>query len=135
MNIFRIAGDLTHILSIVVLLLRLWVRKNATGISIKTQELYLVVFITRYLDLLTIFYSMYNTLMKILFISATAYIIYMIKGTRNEPFKTSYEEAHDSFLHWKCAVLPCVILAIITKVTHGYDIITVCILIIISLLL
>ena len=125
MNFFRLAGDVSHVLSIVVLLLRLRVTKNAIGISIKTQELYLVVFITRYLDLFTTFYSMYNTLMKILYISATAYIIYMVKGT--EPFKTTYEKAHDSFLHWKFAVLPCVILAIVTNVIQGFNIMEVCI--------
>lgn len=119
MNFFRLAGDLSHVLSIVVLLLRLRVTKNAIGISIKTQELYLVVFITRYLDLFTTFYSLYNTIMKILYISATAYIIYMVKGS--EPFKTTYEKAHDSFLHWKFAVLPCVILAIVTNIFQGFN--------------
>lgn len=119
MNFFRLAGDLSHVLSIVVLLLRLRVTKNAIGISIKTQELYLVVFITRYLDLFTTYYSFYNTIMKILYISATAYIIYMVKGT--EPFKTAYEKAHDSFLHWKFAVLPCVVLAIVTNLIQGFN--------------
>ena len=46
LNYFRLAGDLSHVLSFVVLLLRLRTTKNAIGISIKTQELYLVVFIT-----------------------------------------------------------------------------------------
>ena len=119
MNFFRLAGDLSHVLSIVVLLLRLRVTKNAIGISIKTQELYLVVFVTRYLDLFTTFYSLYNTIMKILYISATAYIIYMVKGS--EPFKTTYEKAHDSFLHWKFTVLPCLILAIVTNVIQGFN--------------
>lgn len=78
MNIFRLLGDMAHVLSILVLLLRLKATKNAIGISIKTQELYLVVFATRYLDLFTTFYSLYNSLMKILYISATSYIIYMV---------------------------------------------------------
>ncbi len=42
MNLFRLAGDMTHVLSILVLLLRLQAAKNANGISLKTQELYLV---------------------------------------------------------------------------------------------
>lgn len=111
---------MSHVLSILVLLLRLRVTKNAIGISIKTQELYLVVFVTRYLDLFTTYYSLYNTLMKILYISATAFIIYMVKGT--EPFKTTYEKAHDSFLHWKFAVLPCVALALVTNYIQGFNI-------------
>ena len=69
MNIFRFAGDMMHVMSIVVLILRLRVSKNAIGISIKTQELYLVVFITRYLDLFTTYYSLIETLNLILLIN------------------------------------------------------------------
>eukprot|EP01041_Mallomonas_annulata_P001239 gene1239-2406_t len=82
MNIFRLAGDMSHVISIMVLLLRLRVSKNAVGISMKTQELYLL-----------------NT----------------------EPFKSNYEKAHDSFLHWQFAVLPCVVIAIITNLLQGFD--------------
>jgi len=120
MNAFRLAGDLSHVLSILVLLLRLKATKNALGISIKTQELYLVVFVCRYLDLFTTFYSLYNSIMKVLYISATAYIIYMVKQT--EPFKTNYERSHDTFLHWQFAVAPCVVLAVITNVLQGFNV-------------
>ena len=120
MNFFRLAGDMSHVLSILVLLLRLRVTKNATGVSIKTQELYLLVFVTRYLDLFTTFYSLYNTIMKILYISITAYIIYMV--LRTEPFKTAYDKAHDSFLHWQFAVLPCAILAVVSNLIQGFNI-------------
>lgn len=112
MNIFRLAGDMSHIFSILVLLLRLRVTKNAVGISIKTQELYLLVFLTRYLDLFTSFNSYYNTIMKILYISITAYIVYMVRST--EPFKSAYDRTHDSFLHWQFAVAPCAVLALVT---------------------
>ena len=121
MNIFRLAGDMSHVLSILVLLLRLRVTKNATGISIKTQELYLLVFVTRYLDLFTTVNSFYNTIMKILYISITAYIVYMVRGT--EPFKSSYDRSHDSFLHWQFAVAPCAVLALVTTLAFtGFDI-------------
>ena len=123
MNVFRLAGDMFHVLSILVLLLRLRVTKNAIGISIKTQELYLIVFISRYLDLFTTYYNLYNTVMKILYISITAYIIYMVRYT--EPFKTNYEKAHDSFLIYKFAILPCAILAIITNYIEGFNFIEV----------
>ena len=119
MNLYRLAGDMCHVLSILVLLLRLRVSKNAIGVSIKTQELYLIVFVTRYLDLFTTYYSLYNSLMKILYISATAYIIYMVKGT--EPFKSTFDKAHDSFLHIQFAVAPCVVLAIVTNFIQGFN--------------
>mmetsp|Transcript_20360 Transcript_20360/g.34086 ORF Transcript_20360/g.34086 Transcript_20360/m.34086 type:complete len:221 (-) Transcript_20360:258-920(-) len=120
MNMFRLAGDMAHVLSIVVLILRLRVTKNALGISIKTQELYLVVFVTRYLDLFTTYYSLYNSIMKVVYIASTALIIYMVRGT--EPFKTNYDNAQDSFLHWKFAVAPCVVLALVTNIIQGFDI-------------
>lgn len=120
MNIFRFVGDMSHVLSIVVLVLRLRVTKNAVGISMKTQELYLLVFVTRYLDLFTTFYSLYNTVMKMLYICVTAYILYMVRMT--EPFKTTYEKAHDSFLHWRYAVAPCAALAVVTNLIQGFNI-------------
>ena len=49
------------------------------GLSCKTQEIYLIVFCMRYADLFMYYVSLYNTLMKIFFISATAFIIFMIR--------------------------------------------------------
>lgn len=118
MNMFRLAGDMCHALSILVLCLRLSVTKNAVGISIKTQELYLLVFLTRYLDLFTTYYSLYNSVMKVLYISATAYLVYLVR--RVEPFKSTYDHAHDSFLHWKFAAIPCLVLALIVNLFEGF---------------
>lgn len=113
MNIFRLAGDMSHVFSIIVLLLRLRVAKNAQGISVRTHELFLLVFVTRYLDLFTTYYSLYNSCMKILYIFTTGAIIYMIRF--QEPIRSTYDKAQDTFLHWKFAVLPCFIIAILTQ--------------------
>lgn len=78
MNLFRLAGDFCHVISIIVLILRIRVSQNAMGISMKTQELYLIVFCARYLDLFTTYYSLYNSSMKILYIASTSYIIYLV---------------------------------------------------------
>ena len=59
MNLFRLCGDVSHVVSIVVLALRLNATKSAVGISLKTQELYLIVFVSRYADLFSHFYSLY----------------------------------------------------------------------------
>ena len=78
-------------------------------------------FLTRYLDLFTTFYSYYNSIMKILFICSTATIVFMIRTT--EPFKSSYDREQDSFLHWKFAVLPTVLIALVTHLTYyNFDI-------------
>lgn len=112
MNIFRLCGDMSHVFSIIVLLLRLRVAKNANGISVRSHELFLLVFVTRYLDLFTTFYSIYNSCMKVLYIVTTSAIIYMIKY--QEPICSTYDKAQDSFLHWKFAVLPCGVIAGLT---------------------
>jgi ER lumen protein retaining receptor len=120
MNIFRLAGDMSHVVSIFLLLLRLIAKKNANGISLKTQELFLIVFITRYLDLFTTFYSLYNSVMKLLYIAATGCIVYMIRY--KEPFVSKYDASQDSFLHIKFAVVPSACLAVLTAlVRYSFD--------------
>jgi ER lumen protein retaining receptor len=88
-NLFRLTGDMAHIAAFAFLLFRLQSANSCAGISLKTQELYLLVFLCRYVDLFTNFISMYNTIMKILFIGTTLYIVYLMR----EPLKaTTYQE-------------------------------------------
>jgi len=117
MNIFRLCGDMSHVFSIIVLLLRLRVAKNAQGISLRTHELFLLVFVTRYLDLFTQFYSIYNTVMKVLYIVSTASIVYMIRFS--QPICATYDKAQDTFLHWKFAAAPCAVIATVTALIGG----------------
>eukprot|EP00904_Undaria_pinnatifida_P006805 jgi/Undpi1/3254/HiC_scaffold_15.g06628.m1 len=114
MNIFRLLGDMSHTASILFLLLKLRASKSAAGISLKTQELFLVVFLTRYLDLFFRFVSLYNSVMKVLYISLTSLIIYMIR--EQNPIKATYDKVQDSFLHWKFAVAPCAVLGTVVHV-------------------
>lgn len=80
MNIFRFLGDLSHLASIFILLHKIQTSRSCRGISFKTQVLYLVVFLTRYVDLLTGPYvSVYNTLMKLFFIGSTVYTLYLMR--------------------------------------------------------
>jgi len=111
------AGDLSHVVSIVVLFLRLKATGTPVGISLKTQELYLVVFLTRYLDLFTSFYSLYNTVMKIAYIAATAAIIAMVR--LKSPWKFKYDRTQDAFLHWQFAVAPCAVLTPMYVLFHS----------------
>jgi ER lumen protein retaining receptor len=55
--------------------------------------------------------------MKVLYIASTASIIYTIRF--QEPIKSTYDKAQDTFLHWKFAVLPCAIIALISHVIGG----------------
>lgn len=53
------------------------------GISLKTQLLYVIVFVTRYIDLVFVlvgeWISLYNFAMKLFFIGSTCYIIYLMR--------------------------------------------------------
>mmetsp|Transcript_4073 Transcript_4073/g.7506 ORF Transcript_4073/g.7506 Transcript_4073/m.7506 type:complete len:314 (+) Transcript_4073:68-1009(+) len=78
-NGFRLAGDFLHLASFVFLLMQFHHAKNCGGISLKSQELYLLVFLARYMDIFWNFISLYNSIMKLLFIGTTVYIIYMMR--------------------------------------------------------
>ncbi|KAL6562044.1 hypothetical protein OROGR_003051 [Orobanche gracilis] len=98
MNIFRFAGDMTHLISILVLLLKIYATKSCSGISVKTQELYAVVFLARYLDLFTDFISVYNTIMKLVFIGSSLAIVWCMRFHRI--VRRSYDRELDTFRHY-----------------------------------
>ena len=69
--------------------------QSASGISFKSQFLYLTVYITRYLDL---FWtdptkSLWNTTFKIVFISAQLYIVYLMLND----YKPTHDPNQDTF--------------------------------------
>ena len=131
MNIFRFIADMLHLSAILILLYRIKKSRNCIGkspftyqthwlpyltcskpallnsicfylgLSCKTQELYLIVFCVRYLDLFMYFISLYNTFMKIFFISSTAFIIYLMRYKK--PFCT-VSRLYSSF------IIPCYLL-------------------------
>lgn len=83
MNPFRVLGDLSHLASILILIRT--VRKTSVidGISFKTQVLYALVFLTRYLDLFTFHWvSAYNSLMKIVFLASSVYIVVLLQRSK-----------------------------------------------------
>ncbi|KAL0698709.1 hypothetical protein Bca4012_054831 [Brassica carinata] len=110
MNIFRFAGDMTHLISILILLLKIYATKSCAGISLKTQELYALVFLTRYLDLFTDYVSLYNTVMKIVFIASSLAIVWCMR--RHPLVRRSYDKDLDTFRH-QYVVLACFVLALV----------------------
>ncbi|KAJ8451370.1 hypothetical protein Cgig2_017761 [Carnegiea gigantea] len=110
MNLFRLAGDMTHLLSIIVLLLKIRTTKSCSGISLKTQELYVIVFLTRYLDIFTRYVSLYNTIMKLVFIGTSIGIVWYMKY--HKVVKQTYNKNEDTFRHY-ILVLPCFVLALL----------------------
>lgn len=49
----RFVGDMAHVMSFIVLLLKIRVVNSCAGVSLKTQLLYLMVFVARYIDAVT----------------------------------------------------------------------------------
>jgi len=111
LNVVRLFADLLHLASILIILLKLNTAKNCGGISLKTQELYALVFSCRYLDLIWSHDSLYLVVMKIFFLSTAFAIVYLMR----KPLKHTYDAEHDSF---KVAyiLVPSAILALICNV-------------------
>lgn len=95
MNIFRFAGDMTHLLSVVTLLLKIQGTRSCRGISLRTQELYALVFITRYLDLFFSFVSLYNSVMKVIFLGTSFSIVYYMRY--HKVVRLTHDREHDTF--------------------------------------
>lgn len=86
MNPFRILADLSHLASILILIHTIKTTHSIDGISFKTQVLYVLVFVSRYLDLAFRWISLYNTLMKLFFIGSSIYIIVLLQSAkRSDP--------------------------------------------------
>ena len=79
-----------------------------SGISLKTQILYTLVFATRYLDLATRWVSLYNTVMKAVFLGASAAILWLM--TRARGVRGTYDASHDTF-RIAFLIVPCAALA------------------------
>ncbi|XP_074584480.1 ER lumen protein-retaining receptor-like isoform X1 [Curcuma longa] len=118
MNAFRLAGDMTHLFSIILLLLKIRTTKSCAGVSLKTQELYVIIFITRYLDLFTKYYSFYNSMMKVVFLGTSICIVWYMRY--HKVVRQTYNKNEDTFRHFFLLV-PCFVLALL--IHHSFTII------------
>uniref|UniRef100_A0A6V2SDQ8 ER lumen protein-retaining receptor n=1 Tax=Emiliania huxleyi TaxID=2903 RepID=A0A6V2SDQ8_EMIHU len=116
MNIFRFLGDMSHILSFLLLLHKIVGGKSAAGISLRTAEMYAVVFCTRYIDLLWNFASLYNYLLKLLFIGASLTIVYFMRYGPSQ--KATYNADEDAF-PVQYLIAPCAVLGVLINQDHS----------------
>jgi ER lumen protein retaining receptor len=122
LNVFRLLGDMFHLLSFQLLFQKMNNNKSVEGLSRKSQELYMAVFCTRYLDLFLIHrYSwnvltMYNTAMKVFFIGSSMLIVHRFQLI---PWKATYNDKEDSFRHWLFIALPCFLIACLLHMWDG----------------
>ena len=113
-NVIQLVGDTLHLISFVIIIFKIYKDKSCKGVSAKTFEIYLLVFCTRYLDLFMYFISIYNTTMKILFIVASAFIIYLMRLSPS--FKNTYDRVNeDYFPHYYLVIFAMFMTLIIHK--------------------
>uniref|UniRef100_A0A182LV65 ER lumen protein-retaining receptor n=1 Tax=Anopheles culicifacies TaxID=139723 RepID=A0A182LV65_9DIPT len=106
---YRLLADSFHAFAILYLLFNIWRTKSCFGVSGKTQILYVTVFVTRYADLVTFpeTYSVYNVMMKILFISATLITVLLMHSI----YRKTYDRENDTFYN-EILILPCFVTAL-----------------------
>ena len=90
-----------------------------TGISLKTQDMLLVVSLSRYL-IFTSFYTTYNSAMKAFYVTSSLFMMcYSMRWV--DPIKSTYRADQDIAEPWKHAVLPCVVVVVLLKVVNGQE--------------
>lgn len=97
-DLLKYVGDICHLLSFAILIYNMKKKNNCLGVSYRTQEIYLIVFLARYSDLLFAPQpNVWNVFCKVLYIGLTVYCIYLIRFER--PICVSYETVMDKFPH------------------------------------
>lgn len=91
--------------------------KSCAGVSLKTQELYAIVFISRYLDMFFTFISVYNTIMKMFFIGSSFCIIWYMRYHR--VVSQTYDHEQDTF-RVGFLTIPCFLLAL--AINHEFSV-------------
>lgn len=105
-----------HVVAIILLIYRIRKSRNCIGLSCKTQEVYLAVFLLRYMDIFWNFVSVYNSVMKIFFISSTFIIIYAMRYKK--PYCLTYDQLGDDFPHFKALIPAAMVLTLICNTTY-----------------
>ena len=98
MNILQLIADNLHLLSFLIIIAKVHKSKTVQELSYRTFEIYFVVFLTRYANIFSIWISAYTLTYKILFLSATGYLIFLIRVKK--PYKLGYNPLLDNFPHY-----------------------------------
>lgn len=115
-NIFGLLADLVHLCSYFVIIQKIRSLKETSELSYRTQEIYLMVYLTRYGDIIFNRHSLYLTSMKIIYIALTMWIIYQIKYKKS--FIQTYNPMDDDFNHY-LYIYPSIL--VITLVFHSWS--------------
>ncbi|CAG9317930.1 unnamed protein product [Blepharisma stoltei] len=94
MYLFLRIGDFIRLYSFYILIYQMKKNQSCVGVSLKTQYLYLMSFLLRYTSLFLLQdLRIFHSIMKILFLFLTIYIIYLIKYS--EKISKSYDKSDD----------------------------------------
>ncbi|OAF71735.1 ER lumen protein-retaining receptor [Intoshia linei] len=109
MDIFRFIGDLSHLIAIKLLLYKIIKSRSISGLSAKSQVLFFLVFISRYVDLFLHFVSAYNTIMKVIYILSMLLTVYLILVKYRHTYNSEDDSFRAEILVICCGGLACLI--------------------------
>lgn len=112
-NIFRYAGDYLHFAGMVMALVVIYFTKSVQGFSRKTQVLYQIVYITRYLDVFT-----HHQVMYLLFFKVSFNLVTLLMISSFAVFQHTYQANEDS-CNLLAIVGPVAVFALLTSNGSG----------------
>ena len=115
-NIFRYLADFSHLISTLLLLYQMFSKRSSAGISLKTHILYLIVFLTRYINAGFFYPPLYNIIFKIFYIASSLAIVISMQTC----LKKQYNKRHDNFQIIYIIII-CAIVAFFTSSSYSVD--------------
>ena len=116
-NVFRYIGDYIHAGAVCLVCWILIANRNCRGLSFKTQLFYLLIFVTRYLDMFstTSPHSTYLLVFKLFYI-ASAFGIVLTMRLWKATIETNKDTCSIAFV-----VVPCLLVALISSRTSSHS--------------
>ena len=105
MDVLTVIEDMSHLLAINVLLVKILRTGSVSGLSGISQLFYAIVYSTRYLDIFIYLYSVYNILMKCIYFNLTYLTVFLIFKTHKDTYDRKNDPKKSFFILIFCLVL------------------------------
>ena len=115
-NAFKYLADLSHVTSLSILLWKMVKKNSCSGVSYQTHFLYLIVYCSRYINSGLFNFPLYNIVIKLFCITATAAVLILMKTSLNG----TIERRHDTFRS-ELVLMICIPLAWFTSSLHSVE--------------
>lgn len=88
---------------------------SGAGISLRSQELYFCVFLTRYVDSFVNYENVlsYTFATRVYLMTATS-VVLVLFYVNTDTVRTTYDSSHDTTRHWATIAAPCALLSVAT---------------------